>query len=239
MLTRIRSRLTYANVMATIAVFLALGGVTVAALPKKSVGTKQLKNKSVSTKKLKNKAVTSKKLGNKAVRTGKIAGSAVTSSKIAANAVDTEDIANEAVTRAKVSDGAIPFLGTLRSGQELRGVFDIGGDADAPGDGVHGAVSLQFPLENPPATPPQANIIDMTVLAPPTTANCGGLSGGNEQTPLAAPGQICVYITGSNANFGTLTFNSAALTRLGFGLRAEALLAGEVQVNGQWAVTAP
>jgi hypothetical protein len=46
---RIRGKLTYANVMATIAVFIALGGASYAAikLPKNSVGTKQLKKGAV------------------------------------------------------------------------------------------------------------------------------------------------------------------------------------------------
>lgn len=52
---RISGRLTYANVMATVAVFLALGGAGYAAikLPKNSVGTKQLKNGAVTGPKVK------------------------------------------------------------------------------------------------------------------------------------------------------------------------------------------
>src|SRR5437763_16331450 len=59
MLARLASRLTYANVMATVAVFLALGGGAYAALdlPKNSVGTKQLKNHAVTPKKVSPKAV--------------------------------------------------------------------------------------------------------------------------------------------------------------------------------------
>jgi len=51
---RLRSRLTYANVMATIAVFIALGGASYAAIeiPKNSVGTKQLKDGAVTPAKL-------------------------------------------------------------------------------------------------------------------------------------------------------------------------------------------
>ena len=46
---RLRPKLTYANVMATIAVFIALGGASYAAtqLPKNSVGSKQLKKNAV------------------------------------------------------------------------------------------------------------------------------------------------------------------------------------------------
>jgi hypothetical protein len=51
---RILGRLTYANVMATVAVFIALGGVSYAALklPKNSVGAKQLKKGAVTPAKL-------------------------------------------------------------------------------------------------------------------------------------------------------------------------------------------
>jgi hypothetical protein len=49
MFLSLRRHLSYANVMATVAVFLALGGTTYAAftLPRNSVGTKQLKNGAV------------------------------------------------------------------------------------------------------------------------------------------------------------------------------------------------
>lgn len=52
---QIRKRLTYANVMSSIAVFLVLGGAAFAAikLPKNSVGAKQLKNNAVTSAKVK------------------------------------------------------------------------------------------------------------------------------------------------------------------------------------------
>ncbi|HXV05419.1 MAG TPA: chitin-binding domain-containing protein [Solirubrobacterales bacterium] len=61
----IRKRLTYANVMSSIAVFLLVGGGAAFAatqLPKNSVGTKQIKKNAVTTPKIKNGAVTGAKL---------------------------------------------------------------------------------------------------------------------------------------------------------------------------------
>jgi hypothetical protein len=60
MLAALRGRLTYANVMATVAVFVALGGSSYAALslPKKSVGTKQLKRNAISSSQVRNGAIT-------------------------------------------------------------------------------------------------------------------------------------------------------------------------------------
>src|SRR3954453_10099035 len=56
MFARIRSKLTYANVVATLALFLALGGGAYAAfkLPKNSVGSKQIKKNAVNSSKVAN-----------------------------------------------------------------------------------------------------------------------------------------------------------------------------------------
>jgi hypothetical protein len=65
-------KLTYANVMATIAVFIALGGTGLAAsqLGKNSVGTKQIKKNSVTGAKIKKNAVTGAKVKDQSL-TGK------------------------------------------------------------------------------------------------------------------------------------------------------------------------
>jgi hypothetical protein len=229
-LKRLRSKLTYANVMATIAVFLVLTGIGFAvakSLPKKSVGKRQLKNG----------AVTSKKIHKDAVVASKIKSSAVGRSEIASGAVSTSEISNQAVTRAKIADSAIPLLGTLRSGQTLRGSFNIG--AGANGTVFRDGQSFQFPLNNAPAGP-SANVIDASVASPVFTSNCNGLSGGNNQTPNAAAGQLCIYITFKSVEFSSLAIDSGALTRLGFGLTAT-FGTGDTsnQVRGLWAVTAP
>lgn len=89
---------TYANVMATIAVFVALGGASYAAtqLPKKSVGTKQIKNNAVSTAKIKDGAVTQSKLASGALGTATIGK---VSQADHANSADSAVHANDA-TRA-------------------------------------------------------------------------------------------------------------------------------------------
>ena len=77
---QIRKRLTYANVMSSIAVFLVLGGATAFAashLGKNSVGGKQLKKNAVTTTKIKNEAVTGGK-----IKKGTITGSNLNLSSI-------------------------------------------------------------------------------------------------------------------------------------------------------------
>jgi len=260
MISRLRPKLTYSNAIATIALFVALGGAAVAAgLPKNSVGPKQLKRGAVTPKALRRAAVTSPKLAPKSVIVGKLGPSAVlpgnivdggiTSNKIAGGAViaksikngviTTNKLANEAVTAAKLGKGSVtlaklgdevaPLLGTLKPGQTLRGVFDLGGETKVARSGT----SFQFPLLGSPASPAS------NILQPGTSnASCAGLGGGGA-TPQAAGGQLCVYITEKSANFESLEFGKAT-NRLGFDLVAKfTASAADDAVLGQWAVTAP
>lgn len=82
---QIRKRLTYANVMSSIAVFLVLGGAT--AYAAKKIGSNEIKGNSITT--------------------GKIKKEAVTTSKIKNNSISTAKIQNDAVTGAKVKDGSL------------------------------------------------------------------------------------------------------------------------------------
>jgi hypothetical protein len=101
-LKQIRKRLTYANVMSSLAVFLLLGGATAFAASK--IGPNQLKANSVKTGKIVKEAVTTGKLKKNAVTEGKIAGGAITTKKIANDAV-TGEKANES-TFGKVPSAA-------------------------------------------------------------------------------------------------------------------------------------
>ena len=66
---RLRPHLTYANVVASIAVFIALGGTSyaVVALPKNSVGAKQISSDAVGGSELRRSAVRSKDIKDRAV----------------------------------------------------------------------------------------------------------------------------------------------------------------------------
>ena len=59
LLTRVRARLTYANVVASLALFVALGGTGYAALalPRDSVGASQIKARAVGTSEVRNKSL--------------------------------------------------------------------------------------------------------------------------------------------------------------------------------------
>lgn len=265
---RLRPRLTYSNVIASIALFVALGGAAVAAgLPKNSVGPRQLKKGAVTAAKVRKGAITAGKLAPKSVVAGKLgpnavtpgnivnggittakigAGAviassiknsvittnklnndAVTTAKLAAGAVTTPILANGAVTAAKLAPEVFGTVSTLKAGQTLRGVFDVGGTAGAAAGLFRGAVSYLSPLSG--AAPA------VTVLKKgQTSANCAGIGTGS--APTATAGNLCVYLT-EEVNLAELTAENN--TRLGFGLVAKSTAGGDITAFGQWAVTAP
>lgn len=118
--SRIWQRLSYANVVSTIALVLALGGATAfaaAELGPNTVGTRQLKANAVTGLKIKDGAVNSGKIaagsiGGPQLAAGgvsgdKIAGSAVSGDKISAGAVSGDKIAAGAITTGKLADGSV------------------------------------------------------------------------------------------------------------------------------------
>jgi hypothetical protein len=102
---QISKRLTYANVMSSIAVFLILGGAT--AFAAKKIGSSELAGNAVTTGKIKKEAVTRAKLKNASVDASKLANGAVTNTKIADNAVTTTKIADNAITTSKIANDAV------------------------------------------------------------------------------------------------------------------------------------
>ena len=83
----LRSRLTYSNVVATIALFLAISGGVVWAANK----------------------ITSKQLGKGAVKNKNLAKNAVKAKNLAKNSVTSAKVKNGAVTSAKIGDAAVDF----------------------------------------------------------------------------------------------------------------------------------
>jgi hypothetical protein len=96
----VRRRLTYANVVATLALFLALGGGAVWAAGR--IGTKNLKAGAVTAGKIKRNAVTS----------AKIRANAVTGEKLKAGAVGFAKFASGANVVLSASGGPVPAPGS-------------------------------------------------------------------------------------------------------------------------------
>jgi hypothetical protein len=264
-----RPQLNYANVIATVALFVALGGAAVAAgLPKNSVGSKQLKSN----------AVTKRTLHGKAVTAGKLAPQAVTAGKLASNSVQTESLRDDVITPPKLTDGAI-ITSKIRSGAVTSNKLDNGavitGKLDdgavtngkladkavtlvkiAPGvigtlrGGLDSGETLRgvFDVGGSTKLARQSVSFQFPLQAPPAAAgnilaadgNSAACPGLVNQTPEASPGQLCLYVKTQSGNAPNLSFDDEAVTRVGFGLKAKFGAAEESnRVLGYWAVTAP
>jgi hypothetical protein len=116
---QIRKRITYANVMSSIAVFLVLGGAS--AYAAKKIGSNEIKGNSITTGKLKKNAVTASKIKKNSITTAKIKNAAVTGPKINLTTLGTvPSAANSATTNViKASKG------TLAGGQQAT-AFEYG-----------------------------------------------------------------------------------------------------------------
>ncbi len=126
---RFLPRPTYANVVATLAIFIALGGVSYAAtnLAKNSVGTKQIKKKAVTTSKIKKNAVRTAKIKKNAVTTAKIKNKAVTGGKVDPKLLASID--EDAQLKVLNADGSVlgTLAGVLPSGLPIFQVIVKGG----------------------------------------------------------------------------------------------------------------
>lgn len=116
MISPIRKKLTYSNAIASLALFVALGGIAMAAgLPKNSVGPKQLKQGAVTAAKIRKGAVKTAKLGQGAVTAGKLAPGSVSAGNIVNGTILAGKLANGAVTNSKIANGVV---GTNKLGTE-------------------------------------------------------------------------------------------------------------------------
>jgi hypothetical protein len=127
-----RPRLTYANVISTLALFIALGGVSVAALklPAGSVGSKQLKKRSVASKHLKRRAVGSTKLKTDGVGERAAGENSIGSSELQDESVGSDHLLPASVGTRELKEAAEPprFAHISSSGVlgEQRGVESAG-----------------------------------------------------------------------------------------------------------------
>jgi hypothetical protein len=212
MFKRVRARLNYANVVATLALFLALCGGSYAAikLPKNSVGPKQLRKNSVTSVKVK-------------------AGSLLTS--------DFKRSQRKSLVGPRGPQGATgaagPVTGNLPSKATLRGVYLVDFVATVA-DQIQGG-SFSFPLHLP-AVP---TVYVLGVGASPTSSCPGSVhdpqaapgtmcvykESENNTTNFAVCNQDCTPIPSAERDGSIVYLHSTA--------------AGRTWSQGSWAVTAP
>jgi hypothetical protein len=98
---QIRGKLTYANVVATLALFIAIGGAS-------AFAATQLKKNSVGTKQIKNSAVTAAKIKNGVITGPKVAPGSLTGTQVNASTLSTVPTAQTAQTAQTANTVAAP-----------------------------------------------------------------------------------------------------------------------------------
>lgn len=222
---KVREKLTFANVVACLALFVALGGASYAAtqLPKNSVGTQQLKNGAVTGAKVKAGSLTASSF-----KPGQLP-------KGATGAKGPEGQRGPEGPRGAEGPqgppGAFPS-GNLPSGATLRGNFAIGTNLS---EYSNTSVSFGFTL----ASAPTGHFIAVGDTPPP---QCPG----SAANPQASAGNLCVYEIQANNQLATPELfdpatGAVGAGRYGFGVAAELGNAPNESLlsYGSWAVTAP
>jgi hypothetical protein len=105
-----RPRFTYANVVSTLALVVALsGGIAYAAttLPDNSVGQFQLRTGAVTAQKIRKNAVTAPKIKAEAIKQGKIANGSITAAKMTGGSVSNGSLQDGSVTNSKLGPDSV------------------------------------------------------------------------------------------------------------------------------------
>ncbi len=216
----VRKRLTYANVMSSIAVFLVVaGGSAFAAsqLAKESVGTKQLKKEAVSLAKIKKAAVTS--LQGKTGPAGPAGPQGVAGPK------------GEKGEKGDKGDTgpAGPLTEVLPSGKTERGMYVFNGTRPSGSSYTPNfSISYSLPLNFKPK-------LTFIGQGDPTTPECTGTTA----APTAAPGALCIYESRNDGNPSTGADIETPTEHFGALLYVSAAAGANYEVEGSYAVTAP
>jgi hypothetical protein len=148
-LARLRRRLSFANVVSTAALFVALGGTSYAAiaLPPDSVGADQIRTGAVGTSEVSRGAVGrseirtggvgSAELRTDSVRGWEIRANSVGSSELRDGAVGAANVAKDAVTADAIKDGSV---GMAKLDDATRGALAGGGFREATVNSAGAAV---------------------------------------------------------------------------------------------------
>jgi hypothetical protein len=157
---RSRPRLTYANIVSTLALVIAMstGGAYAASLVRTSdiadgaVNNPKLRDDAVGRAKLRDDAVGQAQLGSGAVTTSKISSAAVTAAKVAGNAITSAKVANETLTTDDVADATL--LGNdLQDNSIGAQKLQLGAFAPSAFARVHGSVPTESFAGSPNLSP--------------------------------------------------------------------------------------
>jgi hypothetical protein len=129
-LSRAKARLSFANVTAALALFVALGGTSYAAatLPFNSVGKGQIKPNAVGKSEAASNSIGTSELRNSGVAAADIKTGAVGPSEVRPNAIDSDELADKGIKSADIADDAKAEL-TAANGVTFRAAASSAGAA--------------------------------------------------------------------------------------------------------------
>ena len=235
---RIRSQLTYANVISTLCLVLILGGG--AAYAANTVFSTDIVDGEVKTSDLASNAVGTGKIGNNQVFSNDVRDDSLPEGGL--SGADIRESTLGKVPNAGGLDGLRSsafhrYDGTVPSGTTIRGLVAVGGSA---ADGSHTLfTAVSFPVRA--ANDISQGDAHIDNRDEPTPETCSGTF----YNPTAPPGNVCVYLTGSNnAGGATGAYDAGAPSPYGFLLVVDPQNAGGGVANhtwaqGSWAYTAP
>jgi hypothetical protein len=189
---QIRTRLSYANVMSSLAVFLLLGGASAYAAKQqtKKVGATQIKASAVTTAKIKNGAVDASKLKDAAVTAAKLGAAAVGAGNLADGAVGTAKLAGDAVTGDKVNESTLSEVPSANSANPSAFArVNSNGIVDSANSKGLNSPNVSHPQKgvycvSAPAFVPRGGQVTVNGTGSPTTAQLA--TGGGDKCPSAA-----------------------------------------------------
>jgi hypothetical protein len=209
LLRRIRRRLTFANVTSGLALFVALGGTSYAAvtLPRNSVGSDQIRYHAIQDTDIKPNAVRPWQIQKDAVGRSEIRPDAVRKWEIAADSVSADEIRPNAVGTSELADGGI---GVADLSDAVKSAFTLGRAAVTKAGAATGGNATSV---SPGAT---AGIYTVTfghdVSACQYSATLATVKSGATTSDTPDPGSITVAPGASNTQVQVRTFAEDATT---------------------------
>lgn len=234
---RIRSHLTYANVVSTLCLFVVLGGSAYAGVL-------------LTGKDVKDGSLTGADVKNGSIRSADVGDGSLTATDFRAGALpaglrgDKGDPGVKGDPGPKGDPGepgqrgepGVPLTAseTLPSGLTMRGVWVISETNQVFEATVSASTAISFPFRL--AQTPTFHPLTHWRVGTSYTPECPGYDASG--LPQAAPGHLCVYQTNPDVNSGFAT-KTAEWSRLGIRLGAASSPSASLGGDGSWAVTAP
>jgi len=222
-----------ANAVAYLALFMALGGTSAyaaGALPKASVGTKQLKKSAVTSPKVRDGSLRARDFAAGELPRGERGAQGAIGPKGATGPQG--PAGDEGPQGATGPSGYSIYDGAPPSGTTLTGYFAH----QLPlASGKKAALGVSFPVALAPTQPESVGFSPSSSSVP---GQVDPACTGNHENPTAPPGKVCIYSRGAS---GSGSFEAGEITPYGFKITMTSTGGNDdfVSFRALWAYTAP